>query len=150
MPNQDPYPTYPTGAGAASSPDMPGGTTAQGLKDRVSGATSQAKEKASEFGRTAVQKMDQGRQSAAGALQNTASSLRHRVEAGGSKLSNAANATANKLESTANYMRDHDMRAMMGDVEGAIRRNPGPALLCAAAFGFLLGTALRRDSHYRS
>jgi hypothetical protein len=94
--------------------------------------------------------MKAGAPPAAGALQNTADSLRNRVEQGGSKLSNVANATATKLESTANYMRDHDMRAMMGDVEGAIRRNPGPALLCAAAFGFLLGTALRRDSHYRS
>jgi hypothetical protein len=64
MPNQDPYPTYPTGAGATSSPDRPGGATAQGLKDRVTDATSQAKEKANEFGRTAVQKMDEGRRSA--------------------------------------------------------------------------------------
>jgi ElaB/YqjD/DUF883 family membrane-anchored ribosome-binding protein len=150
MENQDRYPTYPTGSRSNSSPELPGGTTAQGLKERVTDATHQAKEKANDFRRAAVEKIEQGRQSAAGALHSTASSLRHTAENSSSRLSEVANTTATKLESTANYMRDHDVRAMMGDVEGAIRRNPGPALLCAAAFGFLLGTALRRDSHDRS
>jgi hypothetical protein len=34
---------------------------------------------------------------------------------------------------------------MMADVETAVKNNPGPALLIAAAFGFLLGRALNRD-----
>jgi len=34
---------------------------------------------------------------------------------------------------------------MMSDFVDVIRRNPGPALLGAAALGFLLGRALSRD-----
>ena len=33
----------------------------------------------------------------------------------------------------------------MADVESLVKNNPGPALVVAAAFGFLLGRALSRD-----
>jgi hypothetical protein len=34
---------------------------------------------------------------------------------------------------------------MMTDVEGLVTRNPGPSLLVAAAFGFLVGRAMTRE-----
>ena len=34
---------------------------------------------------------------------------------------------------------------MVEDVETVVKNNPGPALLVAAAFGFLLGRAMARD-----
>jgi len=37
------------------------------------------------------------------------------------------------------------VETMMGDLMGAVRRNPGLALLGAAAFGLILGRALSRD-----
>jgi hypothetical protein len=33
----------------------------------------------------------------------------------------------------------------MSDVESVVSKNPGPALLIAAAFGFLVGRAITRD-----
>jgi len=33
----------------------------------------------------------------------------------------------------------------MADVETMVKNNPGPALLIAATFGFVLGRALSRD-----
>jgi hypothetical protein len=41
------------------------------------------------------------------------------------------------------YIRDHDVQAMIGDVENVVRRYPGRSLLIAAGVGFLLGRALK-------
>jgi ElaB/YqjD/DUF883 family membrane-anchored ribosome-binding protein len=122
------------------------GTQTEDWKTRVSDTANQAKERASEYGRTAVERLDQGRSSAANALQRTASSLRG---AGGGRVGDVANRAADTIERTASYMRDHDVRDMMSDVEGAVRRNPGPSLLIAAAFGFLLGSAIKSGSSDR-
>jgi ElaB/YqjD/DUF883 family membrane-anchored ribosome-binding protein len=119
------------------------GTQTDDWKTRVSDTANQAKDKASEYGRTAVDKLDQGRNTAASALQRTASSLRG---AGGGRVGDVANRAADTIERTATYMRDHDVRDMMSDVDGAVRRNPGPSLLIGAAFGFLLGSAIRGGS----
>ena len=115
--------------------------------DRASDMARQAKEKASEFGRTAVNKLDQGRQQAASALENTAHSLRSGVEHSGARMSRAATATADRLQSTADYMRQHDMGGMMNDAGAMIKRNPGMSLIAACAVGFLLGSAMRKGRY---
>jgi len=136
--------------------DAPWTGTGEQMEDKVSEVASQAKEKiaevgaqardkASELGRTAVDKLDQSRESAAGGLQSTAASLRSTGQSGSQGIANMANKAADSLEQTAQYMREHDVRGMVGDVEQVVRRNPGPALIAAAAVGFLLGSALRRD-----
>ena len=40
---------------------------------------------------------------------------------------------------TADYIRESDVNTMMEDVKRLVKDNPGPALLAAAAVGFLLG-----------
>ena len=134
--------TYPGNTGNTSTKDRVSDVANQ-AKDRVSDMANQAKDKANEFGRTAVQKMDEGRTSAADALHSTADTLRTGAQSSADKISGYATAAAERLESSSNYLREHDVRGMMGDLEGAVRRNPGPALIAAAAFGFLLGSALR-------
>ena len=64
---------------------------------------------------------------------------------GGETVRNVARATADRLGSSAEYVRSHDAKRMMADVESFVKSNPGPALAVAAAFGFLLGRALSRD-----
>lgn len=131
------YPDRPVGSTFGGTGT---GTDTTGIKDRVTEAAHEAKVKAAEWSRTAVDKIDQGRQSAAGALDSTASGLR----SSGDKVANAATVAAAKIESTANYMRGHDVRNMMSEMESTVRSNPGPSLLAAVAVGFLLGTALRK------
>src|ERR1700730_7322334 len=113
--------------------------------DVIGDTAAPAKEKAAQLGRSAVRRVDEGRTSAAGALQSTADSLRSGAQSSGEAISNVANRTAEKLESTANYVRDHDFRGMMQDVEEVVRRNPTPSLFAAIAVGFLMGSALRRS-----
>jgi ElaB/YqjD/DUF883 family membrane-anchored ribosome-binding protein len=105
---------------------------------------SHAKSTAAEWGRSAATSVDRNIKSAAGALENTAHALRDRAPATG-KVNEIATATADKIENTARYLRDHDTRDMVAGVESMVRRNPGAALASALAVGFLIGTAMRRD-----
>jgi ElaB/YqjD/DUF883 family membrane-anchored ribosome-binding protein len=63
---------------------------------------------------------------------------------GGQRVMELASAAADRLSTTADYVRTHDARRMMADVETVVKNNPGPALLVAAAFGFVLGRAFTR------
>jgi ElaB/YqjD/DUF883 family membrane-anchored ribosome-binding protein len=84
---------------------------------------------------------------AADRLEGAASTVHERADElpGGPRVKEFAHATADRLSATADYIRDHDARRMMADVETVVKNNPGPALLIAAAFGFVLGRALTRD-----
>ena len=97
--------------------------------------------------RNAAAKIDDSRSSAADGLDAAASAL-HAGAAdlpGGETVRNVARATADRLGSSAEYVRTHDATRMMADVKSFVKSNPGPALAVAAAFGFLLGRALSRD-----
>ena len=52
-----------------------------------------------------------------------------------------AHAAAESLSTTATYVREHDVRKMMTDVEALVKNNPGPSLFAAAVIGFLAGRA---------
>jgi ElaB/YqjD/DUF883 family membrane-anchored ribosome-binding protein len=114
----------------------------------ASGRIGSVKDRATEMGRNAEQSVNRGMQTAADKLQRTASSLRSNAPAD-NKVGQMANRAADSIEHAASYMRDHDVRDVMTDVEGAVRRNPGPSLAVAAAFGFLLGMAIRSSGRQR-
>ena len=141
MDNRDPN----FGSGSSTmTPSEPGRQNTGKWSD----AAQDAKQRASDMGRNAMESLDRGRQTAANKLDSAASSLRN-VQSSG-RVGDMAHRAADKIERTAHYMRDHDVRDMVTDVEGAVRRNPGPSLAIAAAFGFLLGTALFSGSSHRS
>jgi ElaB/YqjD/DUF883 family membrane-anchored ribosome-binding protein len=96
----------------------------------ISDATAQVTDKVSEFGRKAADKIDQKREAAASGLER----------AGG-----IAHSAGDKLDATGEYLRESDVNKMMKDVEGIVRNNPGPALLAAAAVGFLVARAFSRN-----
>jgi len=107
------------------------------------------RDKASELGRTAKQSIDKNFQNAAGALEGAASAIRSRMPQGEGRMSGIANTTANKLDSTARYMREHDTSDLYYEIGNWARRNPGAAIGTAAGIGLLLGLTLKRDRGYR-
>ena len=121
--------------------------TAASVKEKVSDAASAAKQKISDAGKQATDKIDEKRQPTADALQSAASTIHEKAEGlpGGETVKSVAHSAADKLESTAGYIREHDVKAMLTDVEEMVKRNPGPSLLIAAAIGFLIGRAFRED-----
>jgi ElaB/YqjD/DUF883 family membrane-anchored ribosome-binding protein len=121
--------------------------TAQSVKEKVTDTANTARQKVSDAGRQATDKLDEKRGPTADALQSAASTIHQRAEdlPGGETVKGVAHSAAEKLESTAGYIREHDVRSMLGDVEQIVKRNPGPSLLVAAAIGFLIGRTFRDD-----
>jgi ElaB/YqjD/DUF883 family membrane-anchored ribosome-binding protein len=117
-------------------------TDASNVAEKVSEVASQVKEKVSDMGRTAADKIDDNRGAAADGLQSAASALHGNAE----KVTSLAHSTADKLSSTADYIRAHDVKGMMGDVEHLVKNNPGPSLLAAVVIGFLAGRAFTSNN----
>jgi len=119
------------------------GSTHGDIADRARGA----KEAVSDMAAAASTKVEAGRATTAKGLDTAASAIHQRADElpGGPRVTEFAHSAAERLSTTAEYMRTHDTRRMMADVETVVKNNPGPALMVAAAFGFLLGRALSRD-----
>ncbi len=113
----------------------------------ISGAAAQVKDKLADLSRTAGNKIDENRQAAASGLQRAAVALHEKADdlPGVKTVSGLAHDAANRLNATADYVRDHKISGMMADVEAVVRRNPGPSLLTAAVIGFLAARALSRN-----
>lgn len=99
------------------------------------------KSKAQDLGAKAAQRADQTRVSAAAGLDTVASNLHEE----GDRAAGAAHNAADAVSHGAEYLRGNDVQTMMSDFGDVIRRNPGAAMLGAAALGFVLGRALSRD-----
>lgn len=126
--------------------DAQGRTSASdvaGLTEQAGQKTAQIKETVSDLGRKAGDKIDERRMRAADTFESTASTLHERGDRLASTTSNAMHKTADKIQTAADYLREHDTRAMLGDLEAMVRRYPGQALAAAAVIGFFAGRALR-------
>ncbi len=115
--------------------------TAARMQEVVGEKANEAKDRVAEFGRKAVDKIDAQRGSAAGALDQTASALHQNSD----KAATVAHRAADKIQATADYIRENDIKAMMDDVGGLVKRYPGQSLAAAAVAGFLVARALRRN-----
>lgn len=127
--------TFSEGSGPAAE-----GESAN-LQSKVAQAAGETKQQVADAGRKTVDKIDEQRQAAASGLESAASTLHESAEKlpGGEKVSQAAHATADKVQQTADYVREHDVNAMVQDVQHLVKRHPGGSLLAAAAVGFLVG-----------
>jgi len=119
----------------------------QSLGEKLTDTAGQVKDKVAVLGRTAAEKVDEKRDAAASGLQRAASTLHEKADSlpGGEKVNSIAHAAAERMSSTADYVREHDVDGMMRDVETLVRNNPGRSLLAAAVIGFLLGRTLRSN-----
>jgi len=114
--------------------------------DDVSQRAAQVKDKLSEIARTAADTIEENRSKTAHGLDTAASALRDHADAlpGGEPVNAFAHAAADRLTTTADYVRKHDVNRMVTDMQSLVRHNPGPSLAVAAVFGFLVGRAIRR------
>ena len=95
----------------------------------------------------AAGKIDENRTAAAGGLESAASTLHQKADSlpGSESVKGAAHKAADALSSTADYVRENDVKSMMADVQQLVKNNPGPALLTAAVLGFLVARTFSRD-----
>ncbi len=113
--------------------------TAARMKQTVKDAASQATDKIADLGRKTVDQIDSTREPIANTLDKSATTL-HET---GDSAARAAHATAEKLQSTARYVRQNDLQSMFFDIKDLAKEYPGPCLAAAVAVGFLLGRMFR-------
>jgi len=116
----------------------------EGTAEAAGGLGSQGTGEAAELGRAAADKVDSRRRAAADKIQSAAKSIHAGADAlpgVGARVGEVAHGAASKLDATADYVREHDLKSMTADVKTLARNNPVPALLTAAALGFLLAKA---------
>ncbi len=104
------------------------------LSSSLADASSRIQEKASDAFHT-------GRIATADSLDSAAAS----INAGGDRVAEFAHSTADTLGSSAKYVRKHDSRDMVHDIESLVKAHPGKALLGALVLGFFAGRAFSRD-----
>ncbi len=134
----------PTKTNRSNNPAASGAeSAADNMTDSARGTVASITDAARDAGTA----LDDSRSAAADNLDAAASAVHDRVAdlPGGESVRNVARATADRLSSSADYVRTHDARRMMADVESIVRSNPAPALAIAATLGFVLGRALSRD-----
>ena len=116
-------------------------STPDSTSAEASRAFTTLKAKVQDVGVKAARRADRARVSAASGLDTVASTLHKR----GDNVASAAHHAADAVHHGAEYLRANDVETMVGDLMDAVRRNPGPALLGAAALGFVLASVLSRD-----
>lgn len=115
------------------------------MRDKLYDATSRIKDKAADMGRAASGKFEETRDSAASALNNTASQVREGGRGmANEKLGKVAATVADGLERTSTYLRPGGMSEVCHDVEGLVKSHPTETILGALAVGFLLGKTITR------
>lgn len=117
---------------------------------------SEAARKARELGnsatdaaKTASAKVQGAGAAAVDTLTDAASTARQKageyLGATAPRVQEFADAAAKRISATADYVRNSDADRIKADVETLVKNHPGPAMIAAAAVGFLLGRALSRD-----
>jgi ElaB/YqjD/DUF883 family membrane-anchored ribosome-binding protein len=115
--------------------------TAAKMKKQAVDTAENVKNKAADMAEAAANTIQEQRDRVGAALDQTAYVIRERRE----KLASVAQRAADRLQSTADYLREHDANAMADDVKTLIRRHPGPWLAAAAFTGFMLARLLKSD-----
>ena len=116
------------------------------VQDEAQGTGRDLKSKAQHVGRNVRAKIEENRAPAAEKLRNAASALHGKADQlpGGETVAGMAHKTADTMQATAEYVRQHNLDEMAADVSTFVRKRPGKSLLAAIAAGFLIGRTLRR------
>jgi ElaB/YqjD/DUF883 family membrane-anchored ribosome-binding protein len=119
-------------------------STLKTLTETASELGKEAKETVEGFGRSAGRKFDDAREETGGALHSAASSVRAGGRRGSDAIDSAASGAADRLDATASYVEDHDLRDIFKGLRKFGRRHLTGSLMVAAAIGFLAGSVFVR------
>ena len=124
-------------------------TTFRELTGTAAELGKEAKESMEELGRSAGRRLDEARDETGGALHSAASSVRTTGRKGCEAIDGLATGVADRLDATASYVEDHDLRDVLAGLRRFGRRHLTGSLVAAVAVGFLAGTALSRVTRSR-
>ena len=119
-------------------------TTPHTLTDQLSAIGDDAGKSMEELGRSAATRLDEVRRETGDALHTAAASVRTTGRKGSEAIDSLATNTADRLDATASYVEDHDLRDVVTGLRKFGRNHLAGTLLAGVALGFLAGTALGR------
>jgi len=119
-------------------------TSLKTLTDAASELGKDARESVEDFGRSAVNSLDDARGGTADALHTAASSVRRTGRQGSTTIDNLTAGAADRLDATASYVEDHDLKDVVTGLRRFGRRHLTGALVATLAVGFLAGAAMHR------
>jgi hypothetical protein len=90
-------------------------------------------------GQEVSDRIESSRQATVGALEWTASSL----HSGTDQISNLGHSAADRIEHTADYIRETDLERIYSEIQRTVRRYPGRSLAIAAVGGFVVARLIR-------
>jgi hypothetical protein len=122
-------------------------TTLKAIAETASGLGKDAKDSMEELGRSAGRRLDEARDQTGDALHTAASSVRATGRKGSEAIDNLATSTADRLDATASYVEDHDLKDVSNGLRRFGRQHLAGSLMAALAVGFLAGSALSRVKH---
>jgi ElaB/YqjD/DUF883 family membrane-anchored ribosome-binding protein len=118
---------------------------ASSLTHRAQEAGSNLASQASNLASQAQERADDALSRAGQGMSSLADQLRHNAPQEG-MFGTAASAAADRLRQGGQYLQEHGVGDIAGDMGSLVRRYPLPALCVGFGFGVLLGMALTRRS----
>lgn len=112
-------------------------------KEKIMEASAQAKEKLAEKGTQLVEKADETLNNVGERVHDLADTVRKNAPAEG-KIGHQMGKVADGLDSSADYLTDHNLNEIQADVTNLIRKYPKQSLAAGFLLGFLMGAALSR------
>jgi len=132
-----------TAARSSMGPDTGDSST---LKETVAGLTDKVKGKASEVTQKVNETIDEQRQATASTLRSAATTVYTEAERlPGERIKSIAQGAAEKIDETSEYIRQHNLPAVVDDVTQLVTRYPGRTIVVSLAIGFLLGRLFTSD-----
>jgi ElaB/YqjD/DUF883 family membrane-anchored ribosome-binding protein len=120
--------------------DSASGTAAKMVKN-ISDATADVRETANDVVRHAVGKIESIRETVAGTIEETSAAL----QSGGKQISQIADAAAEKINESASYVRETDLRVIAKNAKNFVKRHPVASIVIGAVAGFVLAWSFRSD-----
>lgn len=114
--------------------------SAADVRSTISDKAADAKDALHEAGERAVDKLNESRKSTARAMRNASASLHSGVD----RVSDIGHSAAERLQASADYVRESDFETFVDDLQNLFRRYPVQMVAGAAIVGFLVVRAFRR------
>jgi hypothetical protein len=121
--------------------------TIQNMTKSVTELGNGARQSVEELSRSAASVLDEAREHTGAALHSAASSLRSTATEGSQAIDNIAGGTADRLDATATFVEDHDLRSAVKGVRRFGLRHMTGFLVAAAAIGFVAGSVFGGATH---
>jgi ElaB/YqjD/DUF883 family membrane-anchored ribosome-binding protein len=96
-------------------------------------------EKWEDAGRHVSERIDGQREKAVKSLEKASETLHHQVNGSAGVIAKVVRTAAEKLQTSADYIRESDLNAMFDDIQGAVRKYPVQSIGVALVAGYFVG-----------